>query len=196
MNIEIGCTQRFDVTVTSPLIHMLTKLGSLHYDSVCKSAVLQGGFIYGWRNRMDFLQEGERTTFVGSITNRELQTCMKICENCPTMSLEESSTRNQFFQLGFAALRQADKDPRFAMTVPVSTDARVKTPSISLTSSELSALLGSPEALEVLINWHDLQQTEADAMDFGDAARHHEKRRNELKFLRDEAKARREAEQS
>lgn len=197
MKIEIGCTQRFDVTVTAPLIAALTKLGTAHYDSVCKAAVMHGGFIFGWRNRMGFLQEGGRTTFVESITNQQLQTCLKICEfPPPTLSQEESIARNHFFQLGFAALQQAEKDPRFAMTVPVNTNARDPALSIALTYSELRELLASPEALDVLIDWHDHQQSQADAMDAPEPAKHHEKRRKELKALREQAKARREAEQS
>lgn len=118
MKIAIGCTQRFDVTVTRSLVDVLTKLGTWHYDNVCRSAVMCGGLIYGWVNQMDWLEVGEET-FVASITNRELQTCLKICETSPTMSAAEIVTRGKFTMLGYAALRQASEDQRFALSEPV-----------------------------------------------------------------------------
>lgn len=65
-----------------------------------------------------------------------------------------------------------------------------------VTRAEIHALLDSPEALEVLIDWHDFQESQADATGWDECTQHHEKRRQELKVLRDQAKARREAEQS
>jgi len=123
IGIAIGCTQRFDIAVTPELIALLTKLGNMHYDGVCKSAVNcgVGGFIYGWSNRMDYVREaGKELSFVDSLTNRTLQICLKICEfPPPRLTPEEFATRNQFFRLGFAALRQAGADERFALTIPV-----------------------------------------------------------------------------
>lgn len=122
IHIAIGCTQRFDVTVTGPLIDLLTRLGNTHYDGVCKAAVARGGFIYGWGNRMDWTKESGTAgdSFVDPITNGQLQTCLKICENrLPSMTEEALALRREFSMLGFAALRQAGEDPRFATTVPV-----------------------------------------------------------------------------
>lgn len=119
--ISIGCTQRFDVTVTRPLIDMLTKLSTTHYDGVCKDAAAPGGFIYGWNNRMSFIEsDGERLTFfVEPLTNRQLQTCLKICENSLPLSQESTILRREFSRMGFAALRQADSDKRFSEAIPV-----------------------------------------------------------------------------
>lgn len=119
MKIEIGCAQRFDVTVTRELVALLTKLGSMHYDGHCKSSVTHGGFIYGWSVGRG-MAEPESPT-IERATNRELQTCLKICE-CPPrhiMSAEEQATLDGFVRLGYAALRQASEDPRFSQTIPV-----------------------------------------------------------------------------
>ena len=123
IGISIGCTQRFDIAVTPELIALLTKLGNMHYDGVCKSTVNcgVGGFVYGWNNRMQFAREsGSELSFVESLTNGNLQTFLKICEFPPPgLTPEEMATRNHFFRLGFAALRQAGADERFALTIPV-----------------------------------------------------------------------------
>lgn len=114
VNIGIGCTQRFDITVTRELVALLTKLGGMHYDGVCQSAVVERGFIYGWRMHAEHFADPSEKEFIKSVTNSNLQTCLKIFEfPPPNLTLEEFNLRNYFTEIGFAALRQADIDERF-----------------------------------------------------------------------------------
>lgn len=56
---------------------------------------------------------------------------------------------------------------------------------ITLTREELRALLGSPEAMQVLADHHSAQETMADASDYAECAEWHKRRRL---VLRAEAK--------
>lgn len=123
----IGCTQRFDIEVTPALVDLLTKSGQMHYDGVCKDAVRagRGGFIYGWSNRLEGRRLlGETDPVIDGITNRQLQTCLKIFEMPlpPGSTPEEERLRGEFTRMGFAALRQGDADPRFQLDIPVVKD--------------------------------------------------------------------------
>lgn len=122
--ISIGCIQRFDITVTRPLIDALKKCSETHYDGVCRSASMPGGFIYGWNNRMTFAEEDDEAarTFIDGLTNGKLQTCLKIFENPIPLTSEQTIARMQLSRLGYAALRQANTDNRFKHTIPVEQD--------------------------------------------------------------------------
>lgn len=119
VKIGIACTQRFDITVTRELVALLTKLGGMHYDGVCQSAVVERGFIYGWRMHAEHFADPGEKEFVKSVTNRDLQTCLKIVEfPPPNLTPEEYMLRNDFTAVGFGALRQADTDERFTEVRP------------------------------------------------------------------------------
>lgn len=122
MTVQIGvaCKQKFQIGVTKPLVDLLTKLGHVHYDGACKAAVMYGGFVYGWSNYWALGEALETAIIEQSVTNRELQTCLKICEYAPQdLSDKEHLLKAQFQAIGFAALRQADNDERFRTVVPV-----------------------------------------------------------------------------
>lgn len=51
---------------------------------------------------------------------------------------------------------------------------------IKLTESEIKELLEHPASLQVLIDYHDLQSTEAGAMGYDESAEFHDKRGKEL----------------
>lgn len=117
--ISIGCTQRFDIIATSQMVGLLMKLGEMHYDGVCKESVRVGGFIYGWNNYVSWV--GAEPNHPACLTNRELQTCLKILEySPPNLTDEERALRDEFFKIGWAALHQANADERFKQSIPVS----------------------------------------------------------------------------
>lgn len=121
MTIQIGiaCEQKFRISVTKPLVDLLTKLGHMHYDRTCKAAVMYGGFIYGWSNYWALGEKLETDVEDQDVTNRELQLCLKICEDPLELSAQELVLKHQFISVGFAALRQASADPRFTHVEPV-----------------------------------------------------------------------------
>lgn len=55
-----------------------------HYDGVCKAASKVGGFIYGWKNLVDFRDE-----CVVSMSYREFDILSKIMENVGVLSESE-----------------------------------------------------------------------------------------------------------
>lgn len=116
MHIEIGAKQIFYLHLSKALVDMLTELAGTHYDSECRSSVQYGHFIYGWKNQIE-LQTSQPV--VTSCTNRELQTCLKICENPMPLPTVFAEARNEFTKFGYAALRQATEDERFSRLVPV-----------------------------------------------------------------------------
>lgn len=123
--IAIGCTQHFEIAVTKDLVDGLVMLGMHHYDGTCQQSVRcgQGGFIYGWKNSLDWLLSQEQPPLTEYATNRELQICLKICESLPysrmLITAEQFKACQQFTRFGYAALRQADNDPRFKESILV-----------------------------------------------------------------------------
>lgn len=78
MEIEIYGNPKFYIPLTKEHVAVLTKLSGSHYDGVCKSASRLGGFIYGWKNLVEFATNDEATPCHAS--GRELDTCLKILE--------------------------------------------------------------------------------------------------------------------
>ena len=58
-----------ELEITRAEVEHIRECSARHYDGKCKSASLQGGFVYGWRNRFDWYSEGgkEKTP-----TNKDL----------------------------------------------------------------------------------------------------------------------------
>lgn len=54
---------------------------------------------------------------------------------------------------------------------------------VNLTDAELKACQSDPTILLAIADWHDIQETLADGMDMGDAARYHRERRYHLKSV-------------
>ena len=52
---------------------------------------------------------------------------------------------------------------------------------IQFSKYEIAALEKNQQALELLCDYHDVQASMSDAMDFSDSCAYHEKRRKELK---------------
>lgn len=65
-------------TITRADLNAMIRMAATHYDFKCKSAVLLGGFIYGWRNQ--FLGNEVTETAVQASTS-QLNLLCKICEN-------------------------------------------------------------------------------------------------------------------
>lgn len=72
---------RFMLTLSKPLVELLMKLSSIHYDWRCKAASKVGGFLYGWRNHF---VKFELTSPVET-TSHEMDTLMKIMEMPPDL---------------------------------------------------------------------------------------------------------------
>lgn len=56
-------------------LKVLISLSNVHYDATCRAAASVGGFIYGWKNSLDW---NPATKVKGAW--RELDTCLKILE--------------------------------------------------------------------------------------------------------------------
>ncbi len=60
----------------------------------------------------------------------------------------------------------------------------------ALTEGEIAFLLECSESLELLADYHSVQETMADGMDFSDCARYHEEKRIQYRLWAQEAKGR------
>jgi hypothetical protein len=101
MKIEINSQPVFNLPLPIGTIRLLIEMSSAHYDGVCKSASMVGGFIYGWNNSVSFSPE-----FPVSATWRELDTMLKICENTGIFSDRPDTQK---------VIRELAKAARYAM---------------------------------------------------------------------------------
>lgn len=76
LEISIVSIPEFNINLTLEEVRAIQAIAALHYDSVCKRAGEQGGFIYGWVNR---LTPPDPLSFV-TATHRQLDTVCKILE--------------------------------------------------------------------------------------------------------------------
>jgi hypothetical protein len=70
-----------EVEFTAHDLGRLAYWAGRHYDWYCESQIKQGGFIYGWMNKLAFLQDEELTNRVTVMADfKQLDTCAKILE--------------------------------------------------------------------------------------------------------------------
>lgn len=67
------------LSIYRPEVKYLMTLAEAHYDSVCKQAAQMGGFLYGWWNRFEALDSGERVEVF--LTWRDADMLCKILES-------------------------------------------------------------------------------------------------------------------
>ena len=83
----------------------LIKVSSIHYDRKCQDASKQGGFIYGWKNRLEF----NRTDSVEvNATICELDTVTKILE-MEHLITSSISLQKAFNELAQNACKESEK---------------------------------------------------------------------------------------
>jgi hypothetical protein len=85
MKAIIVAEPKFHLTLNDEVITILLKLSEQHYDSTCKSASKEGGFLIGWQTSMKY-RDGK---FTSDFHNLDLS--LKIAENfMNTLSEDES----------------------------------------------------------------------------------------------------------
>ena len=96
MKASIIALPEFQLSLTKPLLDVLCKCATMHYDRTCKDSIKQGGLLFGWNNELDF---GSNCT----ATLRELDLTTKICEvqayTASTLSDEEKQLLNSYLEL-------------------------------------------------------------------------------------------------
>jgi hypothetical protein len=85
MDVTIRGKPTFRLWPEVQVVKDLSFLALSHYDGACKSAALQGGFLYGWMNQVRWFEQeterGERTEPLSVEGDfRELDMTLKICE--------------------------------------------------------------------------------------------------------------------
>lgn len=70
----VSYSPAFHLTLNKEIVDLIIEKGLNHYDSACRAACKQGGFIYGWRNCVNC-----EATCTASF--RELDLTLKILEN-------------------------------------------------------------------------------------------------------------------
>lgn len=77
----------FELLISRDELQTLLECSSLHYDGVCRSASVVGGFLYGWNIHMIYSHE-EGSTPLTEVTVlaiwTQLDTCLKILEMPPS----------------------------------------------------------------------------------------------------------------
>lgn len=80
IDVEIIGQPIFWIKMDAATVDVLIKLALRHYDSKCKQSARLGGFLWGWRNTVNFNAESScRATW------DNLDTSLKICENAEMM---------------------------------------------------------------------------------------------------------------
>jgi hypothetical protein len=82
MDIQIHASPVFLIPLREKHIEVLMLLSEHHYDGTCKAASKVGGFLYGWKNQIDWWKDYEQEEEYKTIrTNmHELGLCCKMLE--------------------------------------------------------------------------------------------------------------------
>lgn len=70
------------VTLTRTEIELLLGCSQHHYDGHCRDVGRQGGFLYGWANRLNYFNPvpNAPSVLIDDATFRQLDTCAKLLE--------------------------------------------------------------------------------------------------------------------
>jgi hypothetical protein len=111
--ITIRCDPRFYLNVTLEEVRLLTEMGKLHYDFACKQSVMQGGFIYGWCNRLTPM-DGEELPEDNPVTANfgELDRVLKILELRGPLTIEKKLMADRLRDHITEAIRIANEQLR------------------------------------------------------------------------------------
>ena|SRR6202035_1927035 len=106
MKIEAICRPEFFVPFTRDIVEALSLCSKLHYDQVCKDQRFSGPLFRSF-NMMNAM---EIDSYNISMTFRELDTLLKVCEILPTaLSPEQRRLLLDFSRVGREALRKANE---------------------------------------------------------------------------------------
>ena len=81
MKATLRASPVFYLTITREELQTLVRCSECHYDFVCKSSALYGGFLFGWINLASF--DESVPDIQVSCNFRELDICSKILECAP-----------------------------------------------------------------------------------------------------------------
>lgn len=70
----------FFISFTLEQVKSIMAMCELHYSAECKAAGRVGGFVYGWKNHLTYIDATEPTPQVEA-THHQLDILSKICEN-------------------------------------------------------------------------------------------------------------------
>lgn len=125
MKVEILMQAQFWLALTREDLEPLFILSQYHYDGVCKSAGMQGGFLYGWRNLVSAHIPVEADPPLCQGSRRDLDTLLKICEGlrmaaaCNLITPQQAERTNQLCALVWTALAEGSKAVHDFKTVHV-----------------------------------------------------------------------------
>lgn len=92
----------FDLTLEKDLVSLLMRLSGRHYDGACRKASDQGGFLFGWKNSIDFDSPCLATT-------RELDLTLKIMELAPNLTNDEEIMLKKFTSFVWDLIKASEK---------------------------------------------------------------------------------------
>lgn len=107
MKIEMTASPVFRFALNDKQLEVLIKCSSHHYDMVCKDASKVGGFIYGWKNSMDFHKDLGDGYLPCKASWRDLDCCMKILEGVHVCDEAEKITASEIRFAFIACFRAA-----------------------------------------------------------------------------------------
>lgn len=92
-HLEITAEPKFWIQLSKEDLEVLTVLSKSHYDAVCQNVGLVGGFVYGWRNVLQFSSNPQPRL---SAKWRQLDTLMKVMEQAELCANSKVITVEQF----------------------------------------------------------------------------------------------------
>jgi hypothetical protein len=103
--IKITGRPQFEVSLTLEQITLLMKIGSSHYDVICRTAVV---FINGWHKQALQALDMELDTII-IISWNEMHTCIRILEIVAMLNSKERVIADQLFKDFLGARHQAEE---------------------------------------------------------------------------------------
>lgn len=111
MQASISVNTVFYLTISKEMVDLLFRKSTDHYDTACRLASRQGGFIYGWINCVNF-----DTSCKASF--RELDLTLKICEGFNHLGSDTDNDKKLMIEYSDFVRRLLEKSNDFIKTLP------------------------------------------------------------------------------
>lgn len=101
----------FVIPLKTAHIDLLIHCSKIHYDSNCKQASMEGGFVFGWKNAIEFVKKYDSIDeYPAQVTFSQLDLMSKILESANAECRKEAAEMKKvIFQLLFAANEESSK---------------------------------------------------------------------------------------
>jgi len=115
MEASISVKPEFHLTISKEIVLLLSRKSKQHYDGTCRNASEQGGFIYGWVNRLN----ETNATFPASF--RQLDLTVKIFGGFIHQGSDTDYDKKRMMEYSSFVRRLLNESNEFIMSLPTKT---------------------------------------------------------------------------